>query len=101
MGWDRAEYGLDFIQVHSYPDERHPDRDASLFGRPAEALGVSKPVLIGEFPGAHLGKYRALARDGGYLGAWPWSFKALTCMEPWASMRCRPRRRWKRQGRID
>ena len=76
--WDRAEYGLDFIQLHSYPDVHHPHRDDTLFGRRADALGVSKPVLIGEFPAnGGVADYLALARDGGYLGAWPWSFKGV------------------------
>lgn len=74
--WDDPAYGLDFIQVHSYPDARHPHRDRSLAGCPCAELGVSRPVLIGEFPanGGHE-EILAAARDGGYLGAWPWSFK--------------------------
>lgn len=85
--WDRPVYDLDFLQVHTYPDVRYPDRDDSLFGRSAESFGLSKPLLIGEFPvhprlhpSGHLSPaysvadYLVLARDGGYLGAWPWSF---------------------------
>lgn len=88
--WDRPDYGLDFIQVHSYPDVRYQDRDLSLFGRTAASFGVSKPILIGEHPAGprqhpadHLPPaywpedYQLLARDGGYLGAWPWSFKGV------------------------
>jgi hypothetical protein len=86
--WDHPVYDLDFIQIHSYPDVRYPNRDAAVFGRTAADFGVSKPLLIGEFPSNpsvhpadHLSPtytvddYLALARDGGYLGAWPWSFK--------------------------
>ena len=86
--WDHPIYDLDFIQIHSYPDVRHPFRDATVFGRTAADFGVSKPLLIGEFPSnprvhpaEHLSPaytvadYLALARDGGYMGAWPWSFK--------------------------
>ena len=86
--WDHPSYDLDFIQVHTYPDVRHPDREAPLIGTRVEELGVSRPVLIGEFPSdprqhpeAHLspaytlGDYLRLAREGGYLGAWPWSFQ--------------------------
>jgi hypothetical protein len=86
--WDDDCYGLDFVQVHSYPDVRYPFRDETLFGRPAAAFGLRRPLLIGEFPShprmhpsGHLSPaytledYLALARDGGYLGAWPWSFK--------------------------
>ena len=86
--WDHPIYDLDFIQVHSYPDVRYPFRDATVFGRAAADFGLSKPLLIGEFPANprvhpadHLppaytvADYLTLARDGGYLGAWPWSFK--------------------------
>jgi hypothetical protein len=88
--WDDPDYGLDFVQVHSYPDVRYPDRDDALFGRTAASFGLTKPLLIGECPSdprkhpdGHLSPaftlddYLALARDGGYLGAWPWSFKGV------------------------
>lgn len=88
--WDRPDYGLDFVQVHSYPDVRYPDRDDTVFGRTAASFGLSKPLLIGEcptHPRAHpeghlspaytLDDYLTLAREGGYLGAWPWSFKGV------------------------
>jgi hypothetical protein len=88
--WDDPRYGLDFLQVHSYPDVRYPDRDVRVFERSAASLGVSKPVLIGECPSnprlspaGHLSPaytlrdYLELARGGGYLGAWPWSFKGV------------------------
>jgi hypothetical protein len=86
--WDDPAYDLDFIQVHSYPDVRYPFRDATVFGRTAADFGLTKPLLIGEFPSdprtrpadhlspAHtVADYLKLARDGGYLGAWPWSYK--------------------------
>jgi hypothetical protein len=88
--WDDPAYGLDIVQVHSYPDVRYQDRDESLFGRTAADFGLSKPLLIGECPSdprvhpdGHLSPaytledYLNLARDGGYLGAWPWSFKGV------------------------
>ena len=88
--WDDPVYGLDFVQVHSYPDVRYPDRDEALFGRTASSFGLSKPLLIGECPSdprqhpeGHLSPaytladYLDLAREGGYLGAWPWSFKGV------------------------
>lgn len=88
--WDDPAYGLDFIQVHSYPDVRYPFRDDSVLRKAAAEFGLSKPLLIGECP-AHprlhppdhlspaysLADYLRLARDGGYLGAWPWSFKGV------------------------
>ena len=107
--WGRPEYGLDFIQVHSYPDVRYQDRDVLVFGRTAASFGLSKPLLIGEHPASprqhpadHLPPaywpedYRALARDGGYLGAWPWSFKGVDAFGglPWPSLvQGRPNRR--------
>ena len=88
--WDDPAYGLDIVQVHSYPDVRYQDRDDSVFGRSAADFGLTKPLLIGEcppdpraHPDGHLSPvysledYLQLARDGGYLGAWPWSFKAV------------------------
>ncbi len=88
--WDHPAYALDFIQVHSYPDVRYQARDVALFGRTAASFGLSKPLLIGEHPASprqhpadHLPPaywqedYQALARTGGYLGAWPWSFKGV------------------------
>jgi hypothetical protein len=88
--WDDPAYGLDIVQIHSYPDVRYQDRDESVFGRTAADFGVSKPLLIGECPSdprAHpeghlspaytLADYLNLAREGGYLGAWPWSFKGV------------------------
>ena len=88
--WDDPAYGLDFVQVHSYPDVRYPDRDDVLFGRTAESFGLTRPLLIGECPSdprqhpdGHLSPaytladYLNLAREGGYLGAWPWSFKGV------------------------
>ena len=86
--WDDPALGLDFIQVHSYPDLRHPRRDEDVYGRAARALGCSRQVVLGEFPGngpsQHppwsspppwtLGEYLEFALGNGYAGAWPWSF---------------------------
>ena len=86
--WDAAAFGLDVLQVHQYPDVRRPDRDDDLFGIPAEALGFRRAVILGEFPGngpvqhppgasppaITLGEYLEFAVQGGYAGAWPWSF---------------------------
>jgi hypothetical protein len=89
--WDHAAFGLDVIQLHLYPDIRRLERDRALLYGPASALGLSKPVLIGEFPGngdrrhprGHRppprppAQYISHARAAGYLGAWPWSFKGV------------------------
>jgi hypothetical protein len=86
--WDDEAFGLDFLQVHSYPDLLHPQRDEDVYGCAARALGCSRPVLLGEFPGngpvQHpawaspppwtLGDYLEFALSSGYAGAWPWSF---------------------------
>jgi hypothetical protein len=86
--WNDETLGLDFVQVHTYPDRRDPRRDADVFGMPVASLGMSKPVLIGEFPGAAhqqhppgaspppttLEDYLEFAVKEGYAGAWPWSY---------------------------
>jgi len=86
--WDDDALGLDFLQVHTYPDLLHPLRDEDVFGRPVGELGCRRPVVLGEFPGdaprQHpagaspppwtLGDYLAFAESKGYLGAWAWSF---------------------------
>ena len=86
--WDDDGLGLDVLQVHSYPDLRHPEREEDLFGRTAGTLGVRRRVILGECPadapvqhpdGASppphtLDDYLEFAVNGGYAGAWPWSF---------------------------
>ena len=85
--WDDDALGLDVLQVHSYPDTKHPERDADVFGAHASTLGVRRPVILGEFPGdparhpegasppqRTLSEYLEFAVAGGYAGAWSWSF---------------------------
>jgi hypothetical protein len=86
--WDDDGLGLDFLQVHSYPDLLHPERDEDIYGREVRTLACSRPVVLGEFPGhgpsqhprgAHpppwtLGQYLEWSVRAGYAGAWPWSF---------------------------
>jgi hypothetical protein len=86
--WDDPALELDFLQLHSYPDLKHPERDADIFNRPAATLGVRKPIVLGEFagegvrrhppgvshPARSLEEYLEFALAGGYAGAWPWSF---------------------------
>ena len=86
--WDDPELGLDVLQIHSYPDTRHPARDLDPLTTTATSLGLSKPILLGEFPG-NPAKHRPqgaspivrqvdevleAALNRGYVGAWPWSF---------------------------
>jgi hypothetical protein len=86
--WDDDGLGLDVLQVHSYPDVMHPEREVDLFGIPATQLGVRRQVILGEFPGnapeqhppgatpppTTLAQYLEFAVASGYAGAWPWSF---------------------------
>jgi hypothetical protein len=72
--WDDDALGLDVLQVHSYPDLRRPEREDDVFGTPAAALGVRRPVILGEFPGNTLDEYLEFAVNEGYAGGWPWSF---------------------------
>jgi len=86
--WDDPSLGLDVLQIHSYPDTRHPGRDLDPATTPASSLGFSKPVLLGEFPGDSAEQHPPNASPvvqpmddvlesavlGGYAGAWPWSF---------------------------
>lgn len=85
--WDDDALGLDVLQVHSYPNTKHPERDADVFGMHAGSLGVRRGVILGEFagdPAKHpegasppawtLEEYLEFALASGYAGAWPWSF---------------------------
>ena len=86
--WDDPGLGLDLLQVHSYPDTRHPGRDLDPAQTAAAALGFRRPVLLGEFPGDPAAQHPPNASpvvqdleevleasvNGGYAGAWPWSF---------------------------
>ena len=94
--WDDDDLGLDVLQLHTYPDTRRPDRDADVFGTPARALGVRRPVILGEFPGdgpsqhpsgasppaTTLDDYLTFAVEGGFMGAWPWSFSGTDAYGP-------------------
>jgi hypothetical protein len=94
--WDDDALGLDVLQVHSYPDTRHAEREVDLFGMPASTLGVRRSVILGEFPsqaperhpdGASppphtLEQYLDFAVHGGYAGAWPWSFSGTDAYGP-------------------
>jgi hypothetical protein len=66
--------GLDFYQVHWYDQL---DRRAPL-DRPAAALALDRPVILGECPTRGSRRDAAalvqLAYDRGYAGAFPWSW---------------------------
>ena len=94
--WDDPSLGLDVLQVHSYPDVRHPEREADIYGIPANELGVRPAVILGEFPGnapeqhpdgasppeTTLDEYLEFAVANGYVGAWPWSFSGTDAYGP-------------------
>jgi hypothetical protein len=86
--WEDPALGVDLLQVHSYPDLKHRPRDTDLLGIPAARLSASRPIVLGEFPGdapnqhpagaapppTTIEEYLEFALDGGYAGAWGWSF---------------------------
>ena len=86
--WDDDALGLDLLQIHTYPDTRYPGRDVDPLLATAASLGMSRPVLVGEFPGDPANQRPPGARplersmidvlecavQGGYAGAWPWSY---------------------------
>ena len=94
--WEDPALGLDLLQVHTYPDTRHPRHDVDLYGLPPSALGVTREVLLGEFPGdaphraprgksppaTTLEQYLEFALEQGYVGAWPWSFSGTDAYGP-------------------
>jgi hypothetical protein len=72
--WDADALGLDVLELHAYPDSPQPG-DIDPFGTPADALGVGRRVILGEFrSSAPLDESLEKALAGGYAGAWPWSF---------------------------
>ena len=65
--WDDDALGLDRLQVHSYPS-------GSVLDVAADALGMRRRVIIGEYPAESAAEYLEFALASGYAGAWPWSF---------------------------
>jgi len=67
---------LDFLQFHSYPnlEPKNP------LDTPVSDLGISVPVILGEFPSKNTNKttqqYFDLMYKNGYLGALVWSYRA-------------------------
>jgi hypothetical protein len=86
--WDDPGLALDVLQLHSYPDLKHPERDVDVFGMSAASLGLSRPIILGEYPAngseqhpeeasppaRTMDDYLEFALSAGYAGAWPWSF---------------------------
>jgi len=85
--WDDPALGLDYLQAHCYYDPAH---DFDLTATPAAALGVRRPLVVGECaahgdaadvargrPPLDVRTLAAEARRGGYAGAWPWSWRGV------------------------
>jgi hypothetical protein len=85
--WDDARLQLDVLQAHAYYDPAH---DFDLLTTSAVALGLTRPLVIGECAGRGDGAdtergrpaldvraIAATARRQGYLGAWPWSWRGV------------------------
>jgi hypothetical protein len=85
--WDDPRLGLDFLQAHAYYDPAH---DFDLLTTSCAALGLTRPLLIGECaaqgdapdpgrgrPAVGVRALAAAARRAGYLGAWPWSWRGV------------------------
>jgi hypothetical protein len=80
--WDAAALGLDVLELHAYPDSPRAG-DVDPFGTPADALGVGRRVILGEFrSSAPLDASLEKALAGGYAGAWPWSFSGTDTYGP-------------------
>jgi hypothetical protein len=83
--WD--DLGLDFLQAHAYYD---PAYDFDLLATPHAALGLTRPLVIGECaghgdpadpargrPAIPVRTLAAVARQAGYGGVWPWSWRGV------------------------
>jgi hypothetical protein len=85
--WDDPRLGLDFLQAHCYYDPAH---DFDLLTTPYAALGLTRPLVVGECagqgdpadpvrgrPAIDVRRFAAAARRAGYATAWPWSWRGV------------------------
>ncbi len=85
--WDDARLGLDFIQAHPYYD---PAYDLDLLRTPYASLGLTRPLVLGEYsaqgdPADATTDRREMdavalasaALDQGYAAAWPWCWRQV------------------------
>ena len=85
--WDDPSFGLAFLQAHAYYEPRH---DFDLLQTPHAALGITRPLVVGECSargdeadeagGRPAMSPASLARAAaalGYAGAWPWSWRGV------------------------
>lgn len=85
--WDAPAFDFDFLQAHAYYDPAH---DHDLLETPHAALGLSRPLVVGECsaqgdaedagrrrPSLPLSALTAAALARGYAGVWPWSWTGV------------------------
>lgn len=85
--WDAPALDLDFLQAHAYYDPAH---DLDLLRTPHAALGLRRPLVVGECsaqgdaadattgrPALSAAALAQAAAELGYAGAWPWSWRGV------------------------
>ncbi len=85
--WDDPMFGFAFLQAHTYYDPAH---DLDVLETPYAALGLTRPLVVGECSargeaaddarGRPALSVTALARAAaalGYAGAWPWTWRGV------------------------
>lgn len=85
--WDAPAFDLDFLQAHVYYDPHH---DLDLLDTPYAALGLTRPLVLGECsargegpdeprgrPALRVSELAAAGAALGYAGAWPWSWRGV------------------------
>lgn len=85
--WDDPAFGFAFLQAHAYYDPRH---DFDLLETSPLALGLSRPLVVGECaaqgeqadqargrPALALPALAAAAWARGYAATWPWSWRGV------------------------
>jgi hypothetical protein len=83
--WDDPAFAFAFLQVHPYYD---PEHDHDLLDVTPGRLGVARPLVLGECAGRGeiedprrgreamtLAAMTAAARQRGFAGVWPWSWR--------------------------
>ncbi len=85
--WDDPRLGLDFLQAHTYYD---PGHDLDVLRTPCASLGLTRPLVLGEYSARGDAAHGATGREAidvvalaaaalarGYAGAWPWCWRDL------------------------
>jgi hypothetical protein len=76
---DGKDPELDLLQVHPYADFLNGVEGDRIAGRHVQTLGVSRPVLVGEYPLGLEGSmgYARMVKEQGYAGALFWSYNPV------------------------